>query len=71
MRSVAGDAAAGIMTQAELREELQEIRQTASVGSPELQTATTSMLAAATAGDTAALTEAVNQMNSTCTSEGY
>ena len=66
-RNVAGDIAAGVLTDAEVREKLQEVDRSASVSEEAgIASGARAMLAAVTRGDLAALTEAVGDFGDAC-----
>lgn len=65
-RNVVGDQAAGLLTVDELRTKLAEVRSDTNIATPQIQAASTAMLAAVTAGDSDALTIAVVAMDEGC-----
>lgn len=68
-RNIAGDAAEGILTDAELREKLKEVDDNASIATPEVAAAARDMLAAATSGS--GLGDAVTAMGEACADAGW
>lgn len=70
-RNIASDVSEGLLTDAELRSKLQEVRDDSSIATPAVQDASTAMLRAATAGDGIALTNAVNRMGDACRAAGH
>jgi ABC-type Fe3+-hydroxamate transport system substrate-binding protein len=70
-RNVMGDAAKGLLTDAELRTKIQEVYDSAHVSaSPGVASGAQSMLAAVTAGDPTAFTAASTAFDTTCKAVG-
>jgi hypothetical protein len=68
---VASDAKAGLLTMAELRDKLKQVHSNARYSEePDIAAASEEMLRAATAGDDAALTTAVERFDQDCTAVG-
>ena len=70
-RNVMRDVSDGILTPEELRGKLQEVDDNASIGTPEVQTAATDMLRAATQDEGDAFVTSVASMDSACESAGH
>jgi hypothetical protein len=69
--NVAGDASAGLLTEAELREKLKEVNDDARVSEVAgVRNAAQAMLAAITSGDADAFTAAVTTMGNACRTAG-
>jgi hypothetical protein len=69
-RNTAGDIAAGLLTDVEMREKLKEIHDNAAIATPEVQSAAQGMLAAATSGDVRKLGREVGRMSRACSKAG-
>jgi hypothetical protein len=71
-RNVSGDAADGLLTDAELRDKLKEVHEDAQVSEePGVADSARRMLAAATSGDTAELELAITAMDQACSDAGF
>lgn len=69
-RNVMSDAKQGILTDSELRDKLQQVNGDADIGTSDVQSAATAMLAAITQGDSLGLSDAEGQMYSACIASG-
>ena len=65
------DLNAGVLTDAELRRELQQIRDRTSTAEPAISIASTALLRAVTLGDTAGFPTFVEVMSTACVDAGY
>lgn len=70
-RNVVSDGAAGLLTDAELREKLKEVNSSASSAELSIRRAGTNMLSAVTRGDTDGYVAAGTQMLAACIEHGY
>lgn len=65
------DAAKGLLTYDELREEFKKVQRRGSTAEPEIRDASTRMLRSTTKGDAPGLTEAMAAMFAACEKAGY
>ena len=69
-RNIMGDVQQGILTDAELRSKLTEVKDDAIIGTPAVKAASVHMLSAMTTGTTDELLTAVGEMAAACTASG-
>lgn len=70
-RNVIADAQAGVLTDAELRDKIVDIEDSAAVATAEVQRAATELLAAVTRGKPRPFVQAVGEMSAACSDAGW
>lgn len=70
-RNVMIDVQNGVLTDAEIREKLQEVEDNASIATDGVQQAAIGMLSAITQGDAGELTKAAGEMDAACAASGH
>jgi hypothetical protein len=70
-RNVMGDVADGVLTDAEIRDQLKEVDDNAVIATEEIQRAARSLLAAATTGTVDQFVDAASVMSDACRSAGF
>lgn len=70
-RNIAGDASAGILTDSELREKLQEVYEGSVIAPDDVRSAARELLAALTTGTSDEFATAVTEMGAACERAGH